>query len=122
MTGVGTEEVEGAAAQALTCVSEQGAGGGGSSDGTSGMCRWVRRKHGSSSSSSGSLVVELVHQHPVAQVAWHARGDYFATVCPAGNTQVRPAAVGIRVAGMVGVGWVMWLGVGGCSQWEAGWA
>lgn len=29
-----------------------------------------------------------VHKQALASIAWHARGDYFATVAPAGNTQV----------------------------------
>ena len=28
---------------------------------------------------------ELVHLHPVRQIAWHARGDYFASVAPTGT-------------------------------------
>ena len=32
--------------------------------------------------------LELVHPHSVSHVTWHARGDYFASVAPAGNTQV----------------------------------
>ena len=35
--------------------------------------------------------MELAHQHDVARLCWHARGDYFASVCPSGNTRVRPA-------------------------------
>ncbi len=32
---------------------------------------------------------ELLHGHAVAHVAWHGRGDYFASVAPTGNTQAR---------------------------------
>ena len=32
---------------------------------------------------------ELLHGQAVARVTWHARGDYFASVAPTGNTQAR---------------------------------
>lgn len=44
------------------------------------LCRWQRRTDGDG--------LELLHQHPVKHVAWHARGEYFASVAPTGNTQV----------------------------------
>mmetsp|Transcript_18446 Transcript_18446/g.51668 ORF Transcript_18446/g.51668 Transcript_18446/m.51668 type:complete len:718 (-) Transcript_18446:1514-3667(-) len=31
--------------------------------------------------------IEIVHKFPVRSVTWHSKGDYFATVSPAGNTQ-----------------------------------
>lgn len=31
--------------------------------------------------------LDIVHKQALASIAWHARGDYFATVAPAGNTQ-----------------------------------
>ena len=33
--------------------------------------------------------IDIMHRFPIKQVAWHARGDYFSTVAPTGNTQVR---------------------------------
>ena len=33
--------------------------------------------------------LEIMHRQAVRHVAWHARGDYFSTVAPSGNTQVR---------------------------------
>ncbi len=32
--------------------------------------------------------LDIGHKQQLASIAWHARGDYFATVAPAGNTQV----------------------------------
>ena len=39
-------------------------------------------------SSVDAAGLELVHGHPVTHIAWHGRGDYFATVAPAGNSRV----------------------------------
>ena len=64
---------EAASLQALQATSQQG------SDKAS-LCQWQKRADGDG--------LELVHQHSVSHVTWHARGDYFATVAPAGNTQV----------------------------------
>jgi ribosome biogenesis protein ERB1 len=44
------------------------------------VAEWVQRRDGG---------LDLVHRHAVKSVAWHARGDYFATVSPTGNTQAR---------------------------------
>jgi len=33
--------------------------------------------------------IEILHRQPVRHMAWHARGDYFSTVAPTGNTQVQ---------------------------------
>lgn len=44
------------------------------------LCRWQKLAEGEG--------LELVHPHSVSHVTWHARGDYFASVAPAGNTQV----------------------------------
>ena len=38
---------------------------------------------------AGGAGAELLHGHAVAHVAWHGRGDYFASVAPTGNTQAR---------------------------------
>ncbi len=32
--------------------------------------------------------LDIAHKQQLTSIAWHARGDYFATVAPAGNTQV----------------------------------
>ena len=63
---------EAASLQALQAPSQQG------SD-KAGLCQWQKRAEGDG--------LELVHQHSVSHVTWHARGDYFASVAPAGNTQ-----------------------------------
>ena len=34
--------------------------------------------------------LQLLHQHDVERLCWHARGDYFASICPLGNTRVSP--------------------------------
>ena len=71
--GVGSEEQEAAAAQALQAPPAIEAS-------AKVLCRWQARETG------GGL--DLVHQHPVRHLTWHARGDYFASVAPTGNTQV----------------------------------
>lgn len=30
--------------------------------------------------------VDIIHKYPVTELAWHAQGDYFASVCPAANS------------------------------------
>ena len=64
---------EAASLQALQAPSQQG-------NDKAGLCQWQKRADGDG--------LELVHQHSVSHVTWHARGDYFASVAPAGNTQV----------------------------------
>ena len=67
---------EAASLQALQAPSQQG-------NDKAGLCQWQKRADGDG--------LELVHQHSVSHVTWHARGDYFASVAPAGNTQVSPS-------------------------------
>lgn len=43
------------------------------------LAKWVTRPDGG---------LELQTGHAVKHIAWHARGDYFASVAPTGNTQV----------------------------------
>lgn len=43
------------------------------------LAKWVTQPDGS---------LELQTGHAVRHIAWHARGDYFASVAPSGNTQV----------------------------------
>jgi hypothetical protein len=43
------------------------------------LARWVTRPDGG---------MELQTGHAIRDLAWHARGDYFASVAPTGNTQV----------------------------------
>lgn len=78
---MGAEE-EAATLQALQPPSQGQTG----ADGKAALCTWQKAAEGDG--------LELVHQHPVRHVTWHARGDYFATVAPTGNTQVlsNPAA------------------------------
>ncbi|XP_047130028.1 ribosome biogenesis protein bop1-B isoform X1 [Hydra vulgaris] len=33
------------------------------------------------------IKLKLMHQKPIKQVTWHAKGDYFATVCPEGDSK-----------------------------------
>ena len=79
--GTGAEQ-DAAALQALTPPAQQQQ----QQDGAKvGMCRWQKLAEGEG--------LELVHQHSVSNVTWHARGDYFASVAPTGNTQVELATL-----------------------------
>lgn len=69
----GEAELDAATAAALELP------GGSSREAGVGGVRWAARPEGG---------LDLVHQQALASLAWHARGDYFATVAPAGNTQV----------------------------------
>uniref|UniRef100_A0A7S0RRE2 Ribosome biogenesis protein BOP1 homolog n=1 Tax=Chlamydomonas leiostraca TaxID=1034604 RepID=A0A7S0RRE2_9CHLO len=80
---IGTQELREASEQALSQALEaaQGSGCAGASgaapaDGQ--LASW---------SGSGSKGVEIMHRFNVKYVTWHARGDYFASVAPTGNTQ-----------------------------------
>ena len=73
--GSGAEQ-EAAALQALAAPQQQQQQEGAKAA----LCRWQKLAEGEG--------LELVHPHSVSQVTWHARGDYFASVAPAGNTQV----------------------------------
>eukprot|EP00891_Asterochloris_glomerata_P004761 jgi/Astpho2/4761/fgenesh1_pm.00067_%23_71_t len=70
--GLGNEEVRAATAEALQLPTAAAAG-------TAAVAAWRQRPNGEG--------LEVVHQHPVTHVAWHSRGDYFASVAPTGNTQ-----------------------------------
>lgn len=73
--GIGAEQ-EAAALQVLQAPSQQ-------EGAKAALCRWQKRSEGEG--------LQLVHQHPISHVTWHARGDYFASVAPTGNTQVMAA-------------------------------
>ena len=77
--GTGAEQ-DAAALQALTPPAQQPQQEGAKAA----LCRWQKLAEGEG--------LELVHPHSVSHVTWHARGDYFASVAPAGNTQVTLAA------------------------------
>ncbi|KAK9831813.1 hypothetical protein WJX74_010419 [Apatococcus lobatus] len=77
-SGTGTQEVERGAAEALEEACSQSALA--ASDESRPMCSWQRLLQHEGAA-------ELVHLHPVRQIAWHGRGDYFASVAPTGNTQ-----------------------------------
>lgn len=82
---MGSEEQEAATEQALqACVAASGGGGGGIEEGQ--LAGWQGQQDGGASSSGQGAVI--LHKFPIKNVAWHARGDYFATVAPTGNTQV----------------------------------
>ncbi|KXZ47270.1 hypothetical protein GPECTOR_36g122 [Gonium pectorale] len=97
-SGTGHEDSAAAAAEALQVPSTSGrpapdgADGGANGDGADGdaeagpgpgageLAAWrARRGPGGG--------VEVVLRFPVRSLAWHARGDYFASVAPTGNTQ-----------------------------------
>ncbi|GAX73046.1 hypothetical protein CEUSTIGMA_g499.t1 [Chlamydomonas eustigma] len=42
------------------------------------LTNWSQRTEGG---------LEIIHRYPVRHITWHARGDYFSTVAPSGNTQ-----------------------------------
>jgi ribosome biogenesis protein ERB1 len=46
---------------------------------------WRRREGGAEAGAEAGAELEL--RFPVRHLAWHARGDYFSTTAPAGNTQ-----------------------------------
>ena len=71
--GLGNEEVRAATAEALQLPTAAAAG-------TAAVAAWRRRPDGEG--------LEVVHQHPVTHVAWHSRGDYFASVAPTGGCWV----------------------------------
>lgn len=70
---MGDEESEEAAAEALKLVAEAAGGA------EAAAVRWEARPEGG---------LQLMHKHTLAQITWHSRGDYFATVAPTANTQV----------------------------------
>ena len=77
--GVGAKQ-EAASLQALQAPAKA-AGGKGA------LCKWQPRADGEG--------LELMHQHPVKHVTWHARGEYFASVAPTGNTQARTLLISL---------------------------
>ena len=101
-TGTGGEEQEAATTAALQqCLEAAGGGGsGGIEEGQ--LVSWQRYGGGTSSSGGkdgggggdGGVVVQ--HKFSIRQVTWHARGDYFASVAPTGNTQVGCGDRGLR--------------------------
>lgn len=94
-SGVGNEEQEAATEAALAaCTADSsGSSSGGIEDGQ--LVSWQRWQgggagqggSGSSGSGSGSGGVVVLHKFGIKHVTWHARGDYFATTAPTGNTQ-----------------------------------
>ena len=68
--GLGNEEVRAATAEALQLPAAAAAG-------SAAVAAWRRRPDGEG--------LEVVHHHPVTHVAWHSRGDYFASVAPTGG-------------------------------------
>lgn len=81
-TETGNEEQEAATEQALAQCVAAAAPGGGIEEGQ--LVSWQRQK---GDGGSGEAAVVL-HKFAIKSVTWHARGDYFATVAPTGNTQV----------------------------------
>ncbi|KAI3438768.1 hypothetical protein D9Q98_001186 [Chlorella vulgaris] len=94
-SGVGNEEQEAATEAALAACTADSSGS--SSDGIEDgqLVSWQRWQgggegQGGSSGSgrgSGSGGVVVLHKFGIKHVTWHARGDYFATTAPTGNTQ-----------------------------------
>ncbi|EFJ41352.1 hypothetical protein VOLCADRAFT_98698 [Volvox carteri f. nagariensis] len=90
-SGTGAEEAEEAAAQVLQVASTSGRHGAddqGATDPGVGpepspgeLAVWRSR----GSAVGGGLEIRL--RFPVKSLSWHSRGDYFASVAPAGNTQ-----------------------------------
>lgn len=80
---------------------QQGAAGGG------------KRRGGGAGSGEGW--VEIQHKFPVKYVTWHARGDYFSSVAPTGNTQVGVWACSMAALSVASAGGVS-SGRGGAGQ------
>lgn len=88
---VGGEEADAAAREALKAVATtmtsagpESAAAAGPLSGSDQLAVWASRP------ADGGL--ELLHRHDVKKLTWHGRGDYFSTVAPAANTQVRAHA------------------------------
>ena len=86
--GTGAEQ-EAAALQALAAPQQQQQQEGAKAA----LCRWQKLAEGEG--------LELMHPHSVSHVTWHARGDYFASVAPAGNTQVGGVSVLVQQRGVL---------------------
>ena len=69
--GTGGPEVQAATQAALASAAQASSKGA--------LCEWRPWQDG----------LQLSHQHDVARLCWHTRGDYFSSVCPLGNTRVR---------------------------------
>ncbi|KAL4425519.1 hypothetical protein ABPG75_009535 [Micractinium tetrahymenae] len=84
-SGTGSEEQEAATEAALQAAlaAAGGTGSGGVEEGQLVSWQW-RQESGGGSGEGGVLVL---HKFSIKHVTWHARGDYFATVAPTGNTQ-----------------------------------
>jgi len=69
--------------------SEGGSGGGTGDDSSnsSALATWRHVSVKGGEESKGQGAVEIVHRFPVKHVAWHARGDYFSSTAPSGNTR-----------------------------------
>ncbi|KAJ9521536.1 hypothetical protein QJQ45_008812 [Haematococcus lacustris] len=76
-------EAEQALSHALEAASGQGLGGAGPGSGPAEGQLAAWNKLGSELGAG----LEICHRFPVKSMTWHARGDYFASVAPTGNTQ-----------------------------------
>jgi ribosome biogenesis protein ERB1 len=59
------------------------------------LASWQRWQGGGAGSEGG---VSVLHKFGLKHVTWHARGDYFATTAPAGNTQARFGRAALHAA------------------------
>lgn len=123
--GTGTEEQEAATQQALqACVAGAAAGAAGelatwqhaaagaaAEEQQQGAAGSGKRRGGGADSGEGW--VEIHHKFPVKYVTWHARGDYFSSVAPTGNTQVGVWACSICC---ICRGCFQWRGWGGAGR------
>eukprot|EP00741_Cyanophora_paradoxa_P025456 tig00000382_g24574.t1 len=63
------------------------------SEGGKALTKKRRRRRGGAEAPAGSadiaegVLLTLTHEKTVKQITWHARGDYFAAVCPEANTR-----------------------------------
>ncbi|KAL6755488.1 NUC169 domain-containing protein [Haematococcus lacustris] len=76
-------EAEQALSHALEAASGQGLGGAGPGSGPAEGQLAAWNKLGPELGAG----LEICHRFPVKSMTWHARGDYFASVAPTGNTQ-----------------------------------
>ena len=85
---IGTEEQRAATGAALDAAMVAASAGGSAGDapGEGQLAAWRRRQQPGAPKGEPAAL-ELVHRFALRSLAWHARGDYFASVSPDGNTQ-----------------------------------
>lgn len=83
-TGKGNEAQTEATIEALAAALAAFSSSGGDPEDSSKLAQW-QLVDNDAEDLAGSVVIE--HKFVVKQIAWHARGDYFSSVAPLGNTR-----------------------------------